>query len=323
MTDSTVDDQHARIDPASRAALEQFLAALPGGLQALPIPQRRETMAALLAQALGATPSPDGVRTEERTVPGPDGAPEIRLRIYHPTAVEGTKPGVYYIHGGGMIVGDLEAGDLECKTLCAQLGAVVVNVEYRLAPEHPHPAPVEDCHAGLKWFASQADALGVNADRIAIYGPSAGGGLAIATTLLNLDRKGPKIRFVMALYPMLDDRNVTPSSHQITSVGVWDRAANIEAWEAYLGGAQADHYAAPARREDVAGFPPTFIDVGTEDAFRDEDIAFASKLLAAGVPTELHVFPGAFHGSELLATTAPLSQRILTRRFEALAEHLG
>ncbi len=316
-------DPHARIDPASRPALEQFLAALPGGLQALPIPQRRETLTAMLQQAAAAMPAPEGVQTEDRTIPGPDGAPEVPVRIYRAAAAEGARPGVLYIHGGGMVVGGLDSGDYECKVLCAQLGAVVVNVDYRLAPEHPHPAPVEDCYASLQWFAAQAEALGVDDDRIAIYGPSAGGGLTVATTLVALDRKGPKIRFVMALYPMLDDRNVTPSSHQITSIGVWDRHANLEAWQAYLGGGEADHYAAPARREDVTGFPPAFIDVGTEDAFRDEDIAFANKLLAAGVATELHVLPGAYHGSELMAPTAPLSQRILTRRFEALAEHLS
>ena len=172
-------------------------------------------------------------------------------------------------------------------------------------------------------MADHAAELGIDTGRIAIYGPSAGGGLAIATTLMAIDRNGPKLCFVMAIYPMIDDRHITPSSHQITALGAWDRDTSIEAWEAYLGGKEADHYAAPIRREDVTGFPPTFIDVGTEDAFRDEDIAFASKLLAAGIPTELHVYPGAFHGSEEIAPTSELNQRILGRRMSALAEKLA
>lgn len=315
--------QLARVEPESRAALEEMLKIFPRGIQAVPILQRREALKAMMLQAGEAAPQPENVAIENRTIPGTDASYEIPIRIYRPTESEAACGGIFYIHGGGMIVGDLETGDLECKMMCAQLGVVVVNIDYRLAPEHPHPAPVEDCYVGLTWMAENADELGVDSERIAIFGPSAGGGLTVATTLLALDRKGPKICFVMAIYPMLDDRNETPSSHQITALGAWDRFASIEAWEAYLGGQEADHYAAPARREDVSGFPPTFIDVGTEDAFRDEDIAFASKLLAAGVPTELHVYQGAFHGSELMAPMSALSQRILGRRMGALAEKLG
>ena len=322
MSDVTT-NQLARLEPESRAALEEMLKIFPKGIQSVPILQRREALTAMMAQMSGSIPQPENVAVENRTIPGLNGTHEIPIRIYRPKNATAASPGIYYIHGGGMVVGDLETGDFECKTMCAELGAVIVNVDYRLAPEHPYPAPVEDCYAGLNWMVDNAADLGLDIDRLAIYGASAGGGLTIATSLMALDRNGPKLCFVMAIYPMLDDRNVTPSSHQITAVGAWDRFANIEAWEAYLGGKDADHYAAPARREDVSGFPPTFIDVGTEDAFRDEDIAFASKLLAVGVPTELHVYPGAFHGSEVMAPTSSLNQRILGRRLSALAEKLA
>ena len=222
-----------------------------------------------------------------------------------------------------MIVGGLESGHADCLRFAAELGAVVVSVDYRLAPEHPHPAPGEDCYAGLRWMSENAAALGLDARRIAIYGPSAGGGLTVATALRALDRGGPEVAFVMAIYPMLDPRSVTPSSHAITDLGIWDRDANLEAWEMYLGGNEPDAYAAPLLQEDLAGFPPTYIDVGTEDLFRDEDIAFASRLLAAGVQVELHVHPGAYHGSELLAPLAGVSQRQLTRRTEALGAALA
>ncbi len=284
----------------------------------LPLPERRAMVSALETQLGAGVPVPASVATEDRTIPGPDGAPDIAIRIYRPTDVSGRVPGLYYIHGGGMIVGGLETGHAECLRFCSELGAVVVNVDYRLAPENPHPAPGEDCYAGLKWMIDNAELLNVDTDRVAIYGGSAGGGLTVATALRARDRGGPKLALVMAIFPMLDPRNVTPSSHAIIDLGVWDRATNIQAWSWYLNGQEPDVYASPLLADDLTGFPPTYIDVGTEDLFRDEDIAFASKLLEAGVPVELHVHPGAFHGSELLATTAAVSQRQLTRRMAAL-----
>jgi ketosteroid isomerase-like protein/dienelactone hydrolase len=167
-------------------------------------------------------------------------------------------------------------------------------------------------------MVENARALGLDATRVAIYGQSAGGGLTVATALRARDREGPKVRYVMAIYPMLDPRHVTPSSHAITDIGVWDRAANVAAWAAYLNGRQPDAYASPLSSKDLTGYPPTYIDVGTEDLFRDEDLAFASQLLAAGVPVELHVDPGAFHGSEALHPGAAISQRQLRRRLAAL-----
>jgi acetyl esterase/lipase len=310
------------IDPESREPLDQLLAVMPGGFNAIPdIVARRAAAAALLA-AIEVPPNPN-VTHEDRTVPGPEGAPDISVRVYRPVNASGPLPGVYFIHGGGMILGDVEGENAVAEQVCEQVGAVVVSVEYRLAPEDPHPAQAEDCYAGLVWMARNAAELGFDPDRLAVYGGSAGGGLTIAVVLLARDRGFPAIRFQMPIYPMIDHTNETPSSHEITDIGVWDRAANIEAWDWYLGGGKPDYYAAPALAEDLSALPPTFIDVGTCDLFRDEDITFAMRLMQAGVPTELHINPGAYHASEVLAPQSALSRQIWERRFAALRRALS
>jgi acetyl esterase/lipase len=310
------------IDPESRVPLDGLLEVMPGGFNAIPdIVQRRAAVTGMLA-ALEVPPNPR-VTTEDRTVPGPEGQPDIGVRIYRPVDATGPLPGICYIHGGGMILGDVAGEDAAASLLCAEVGAVVVSVEYRLAPEHPHPAPVEDCYAGLVWTAKNASELGIDEQRLAVYGGSAGGGLAIGIALLARDRGGPALRFLMPIYPMIDERNVTASSQEITDIGIWDRAGNVEAWEWYLGGKEADQYAAPRLAEDVSGLPPTFIDVGTVDLFRDEDIAFAQRLMQAGVPTELHVNPGSYHASETFAPDAALSRRIWAMRVDALRRALA
>ncbi len=309
------------IDPESRVPLDALLEVLPGGFNAIPdIVARRAAVTAMLA-AIEVPPNPN-VTSEDRTVPGPDGGPDLRVRVYRPVGVDGARPGIYLIHGGGMVLGDIEGEDATATMLCDAVGAVVVSVEYRLAPEYPHPAPVEDCYAGLVWTARNTTELGIDPTRLALYGGSAGGGLALGTALLARDRGFPQLAFLMPIYPMIDDRNETPSSHEITDVGIWDRSGNLEAWAWYLGGAAADQYAAPARAQDLSGLPPTYIDVGTVDLFRDEDIAFAARLMQAGVPTELHVNPGSYHASEVFAPDAALTQRIWARRIEALRRAL-
>lgn len=309
------------IDPESRVLLEGLLQVMPGGFNAIPdIVQRRAAVEGMLAM-LEAPENPN-VTKEDRSVPGPDGDPDITVRIYRPVNSTGPLPGIYYIHGGGMILGDVAGEDGSAQLISEQVGAVVVSVEYRLAPEHPHPAPVEDCYAGLVWTAKNAAELGIDPERLAIYGGSAGGGLALGCVLLARDRSGPALRFMMPIYPMIDDRNETPSSHEITDIGIWDRAGNIEAWAWYLGGQEPDQYAAPARADDLSGLPPAFIDVGTADLFRDEDIAFAQRLMQAGVPTELHINPGSYHASETFAPQAALSMRIWAMRVDALRRAL-
>jgi acetyl esterase/lipase len=310
------------IDPEVAVPLEGLLEALPGGFNAIPdIVQRRATVTAMLAGI--EVPDNPNVVKEDRVIPGPDGAPDISVRIYRPVNATGTLPGVYFIHGGGMILGTVDGEDPVATMICDLVGAVVVSVEYRLSPETPHPGPVEDCYAGLSWVAKNAAELGIDTDRLAIYGASAGGGLTIATALMARDRGGPALSFIMPIYPMIDDTHTTTSSQEITDVGIWDRSGNIEAWAWYLGGKEADAYAAPARAEDLSGLPPTFTDVGTVDLFLDEDIAFVQRLIAAGVPTEFHIHPGAYHAAETFAADAALSRRIWALRIDALKRALA
>ncbi|MEI5674364.1 MULTISPECIES: alpha/beta hydrolase [unclassified Nocardioides] len=255
----------------------------------------------------------------ERTVPGPDGAPDISLLICLPKDASTPTPAIYHVHGGGMIVGDNRFGLPEMLALADPLGMAVVSVEYRLAPETPHPGPVEDCYAGLVWTAAHAGELRIDPDRIVVAGASAGGGLAAGLTLLSRDCGGPSIAAALLLAPMLDDRNDSPSAHQMRGLGIWDRSSNATGWNALLGdgargGADVSPYAAPARATDLAGLPPTFIDVGSAETFRDEDVAYASRIWQAGGRAELHVWPGGFHGFDVVAPHAAISQDAIAAR---------
>lgn len=313
-----------RLDPASREPLDQLLQAVPGGFNAIPdIVERRAFVAGLLAQMTAGLPPNENVVFEDHVAPGPAGAPDVPVRVYRPVQASGIAlPAIFFIHGGGMVIGDLEGEHLTAMMMCEAVNAVVISTGYRKAPEHPHPAQMEDCYAALLWAAANSGTLEFDLGRLAIFGGSAGGNLAIATSMLARDRGGPALCFLMAPYPMIDDRNETPSSHEILDIGIWDRAGNIEAWEWFLGGKPADGYAAPARATDLAGLPPAFVDVGDMDLFRDEDIAFVARLLQAGVPTEFHVYPGAYHASEVFAPQAELSQRIVGNRIAALRRAL-
>ncbi|MFD3915784.1 alpha/beta hydrolase [Streptomyces sp. NPDC058603] len=249
---------------------------------------------------------------EERAVPGPPGEPDISLLIARPTGAATALPALYNIHGGGMILGDNRSGIMPFLDVARELNLVIVSVEYRLAPEHPHPAPVEDAYAGLVWTAGHAGELGIDPGRIIVAGGSAGGGLAAAVALMARDRGGPALAGQMLMCPMLDDRNDTVSSHQMAGLGIWDKSANQTGWTALLGdrrgGPDVSPYAAPARAEDLSGLPPAFIDVGSAETFRDEDVTYASRLWQAGGRAELHVWPGGFHGFESLAPQAVISQ---------------
>jgi acetyl esterase/lipase len=248
----------------------------------------------------------------ERLVPGPEGAPEISLLIARPTGVPSPTAAIYHIHGGGMILGDNRIGLPGVLDWAEELRAVVVSVEYRLAPETPHPGPVEDCYAGVAWTAAHADELGIDPRRIVVAGGSAGGGLAAAVALLARDRGGPGLAAQLLLCPMLDDRNDTPSAWQMAGLGVWDRAMNETGWTALLGaargGPEVSPYAAPARAVDLSGLPSAFIDVGSAETFRDEAVTYASRIWQAGGAAELHVWPGGFHGFALMAPQTALSK---------------
>ncbi|NEA98760.1 alpha/beta hydrolase [Streptomyces sp. SID13726] len=262
---------------------------------------------------------------EERAVPGPPGAPEVPLVICRPAGTTDLRPVLYNIHGGGMVAGNSRLGiPLDWAE---ELGLVVVSVEYRLAPEHPHPAPVEDCYAGLLWTAEHAKEIGGDPDRIILAGGSAGGGLTAAVALLARDRGGPRAIGQVLMCPMLDDRNDTPSAHQMAGLGVWDRTSNETGWNALLGQARGtadvSPYAAPARADDLSGLPSAYIDVGSAETFRDEDVAYASRIWQAGGIAELHVWPGGFHGFDGMVPQAALSQDARAARLRWLRRLLG
>ena len=248
---------------------------------------------------------------EERTIPGPDGSPDLIVSIFRRTDHIAGGPGIYHTHGGGMIIGDRFTGIDVVLEWVELMDAVAVSVEYRLAPENPDPAPVEDCYAGLVWTAENADELGFDPARLIIAGGSAGGGLAAGVTLMARDKGGPALAGQVLIYPMIDDRNETVSSHQIDGTGVWDRGSNDTGWDALLGDRRKTDavsiYAAPSRATDLSGLPPAFIDVASAEVFRDEDVAYASAIWAAGGIAELHVWPGGFHGFELMAPQAAIS----------------
>jgi acetyl esterase/lipase len=264
----------------------------------------------------------------ERLVPGPSGAPDVSLLICRPVGAQAPVACLYFIHGGGMIMGDNRSGGFPVALAHAEkLGAAVVSVEYRLAPETPHPGPVEDCYAGLVAAVEHADELGIDPARVIVGGASAGGGLAAAVALLARDRGGPDLLGQMLLCPMLDDRNETPSSYQMAGIGIWDRGANEVGWTALLGasrgGPDVSPYAAPARATDLSGLPPAFIDVGSAETFRDEDVAYATGIWQAGGRAELHVWPGGFHGFTGMVPDAAISQAATAAQLTWLRRILG
>ena len=312
------------IDPESRVVLDEALAASPSGLFNHPdIAIRRAKYSSEIAELRASLPPDDRYTWHDITVPGLDDDPPIVVRIFRPRGHNsGALPAVLYVHGGGMVFESVDDEHLEAAGICTSTGSVVASMEYRLAPENPYPAAIRDCLATQRWLFTAADSIGIDASRTAIYGASAGGGLALGTTLLARDLGVRPVGFVMAIYPMIDDRNDTHSSRYVTDVGVWDRSTNIEAWQWYLGGAQPDIYSSPARATDLSGLPPTFIDIGTLDLFLDESVTFARRLIECEVPTELHVYPGAYHGSEYIAPGAELRQRIIDTRVAALRRAL-
>ncbi|HVU70863.1 MAG TPA: alpha/beta hydrolase [Ktedonobacteraceae bacterium] len=271
------------------------------------IPQRRAQMkeSAALLQTL-APPFPN-VTVTERLAPGPQGAPDVRVLVYIPTDASTPLPALLWIHGGGYIVGSADNDDVRAKTMASAVGCAVVSVDYRLAPETPHPGPVEDCYAALKWLHASSGELGVDSARIAIGGGSAGGGLAAALGLLTRDRGEVPLVFQLLIYPMLDDRTVTTAEpNPYAGEFLWTPEANRLGWTALLGqepgGPDVSPYAAAARADNLAGLPPTWIGVGSIDLFVDENIEYARRLIRAGVPTELRVYPGAPHGFNMIPT---------------------
>src|SRR5215469_10625707 len=277
-----------------------------------------------MVQARG-HPDLTGVAIRDLTVPGRASSPDVPLRIYTPE--HGAEPAaIFDVHGGGYIFGDLEMLHRRNLQLCRELGVLLVAVGYRLAPEHPFPAALNDCYSGLCWLAEHARDLGVDPERIALHGVSAGGGLCAALALLARDRGGPAICFQYLAVPEVDDRLDTPSMRAFHDTPYWSQPNAEISWDAYLGHgrrgtADVSPYAAPARATDLRGLPPAYISAMQFDPLRDEGIDYALALLAAHVTVELHLFPGTFHGSATVEH-AEISQRELAEEVQVLRHAL-
>ena len=313
-----------RIDPELIPSIE--IIPVDGSFNFDDLPAAREMSTQMFSEMAAQMPPVEGVDSEDISIPGPAGAPDITARIYKPKNLSGSKPGMLWIHGGGYILGDLDVDDYNLRQMCVNTGCIILSTNYRLAPEDPFPAPVEDCYASLKWMVGNSQILGIDKSRIAIGGGSAGGGIAAGLAIMTRDMGEIEIVFQLLIYPMIDDRNITPSSHTITDPRTWDREKNIFAWKAYLGDSVEDGnvspYAAAARAEDLSGLPPAYIAVGELDLFLDEDIEYAQRLLQAGISTELHVYPGATHGFDSVLNAA-VSRKFIENRDRAIIKALA
>jgi acetyl esterase/lipase len=230
----------------------------------------------------------------------------VRVRVNRLRSGSDPAPCVFSMHGGGYIMGWPTMDDPLFESWCPSLGVVGVSVDYRLAPETPFPGPLDDCYLALKWTMAHADELGVDPDRLGLFGVSAGGGLAASLALLVRDRGEVGVGFQMLESPMLDDRQQTRSS-RLEDLPIWSKEANAFGWRSYLGSlygsAELPVHAVPARAEDLSGLPPAYVSATGVDGFRDEDIDYACRLQHAGVETELHVYPGAPHGYQLFGAS--------------------
>lgn len=290
------------------------------------IDTRRRNATMNFDRIAAAYPTVEGVEVDHHELRIDDGA-RLALRWYRVVAGAGSGAAALYLHGGGMILDLEQTGrgyDAVVRHYVARTGVPMLMVDYRAAPEHPHPTPVEDCYAALRWLHGHAGELGADPDRLAVVGDSAGGGLAAGVALMARDRGGPPLALQLLVYPMLDDRTTEPDP-QIPAEGmVWTYDDNITGWGALLGeragGSDVPASAAPARAADLTRLPPTYLDTGDLDIFRAEIVGHAARLAAAGIPTELHVYPGCPHGFELLAPLAEVSQRAMDNRVRRLSE---
>ncbi len=312
------------VDPELVAMLDMFpaLTFTPESLALI-----RTSFDETMTQTPRDLPDFSAISVHEHFVPGPQGAPDVRVLVYLPPERSTPLPALLWIHGGGYIIGSADQEDLGVKSIVSTVGCAAVSVDYRLAPETPHPGPVEDCYAALRWLYTHAEELGVDKTRIAIGGASAGGGLTAGLALLTRDRGEVPLAFQLLIYPMLDDRTVTSAEpHPYTGEYIWTHDANRFGWTALLGqepgGPDISPYASAARADHLEGLAPAFISVGTLDLFLEEDMEYARRLMRAGVPTELHVYPGAFHGFNM-AASAKVSQAFTRDQLDALARALS
>ncbi len=302
-----------RVDPELLDGLAMLKAAMPLGANlGDDLPASRAAAAARNGLLLSNFEMPDNVTQEVIMVSGSDGH-QIALRMMRPTHLgDAPVPLVYWMHGGGYVLGSAAQDDALMARFASQLGCIGVSVEYRLAPEHPFPAPHNDCYDGLMHLVDKAADYHIDTTRIALGGASAGGGLAAGLALRVRDQAPISLVGQVLLYPMIDDRNIAQPDADHENTPVWSREANLFGWTSFLGhapgGDGVSAYAAAARADDLSGLPPTYLPVGDLDLFLDEDIAYAQRLSQAGVACELHVFPGAIHGFNGFVPEARMSK---------------
>ncbi|RBM04547.1 alpha/beta hydrolase [Streptomyces sp. PT12] len=312
-----------------RYALDPELAAALAMMAEVDISDLAAARAAQAAELAVAMRDADatGVCVRDERVPGPVAGTALSLRVHRPADARGPLPALLSMHGGGFVLGSPDVDHESNVRLCRELPAVVVSVDYRLAPEHPFPAALDDCWTALRWLADNAPALGVAPDRIGLWGDSAGAGLAAGLALLARDRGGPAIRHQHLHSPAVDDRLTTGSAREFTDTPVWNRRNARLSWDAYLGpgvpgSAAVSPYAAPARARDLAGLPPASVAVMEYDPLRDEALAYAGALRGAGVRTTLLFYPGTFHGAVIVAHSA-IARRVMDDALAALRAGLG
>jgi acetyl esterase/lipase len=293
--------------------LEAFIPLFPPADLTDPVTERKH-----LAELAAAVPAPAtaGMEIQDRTVPAD---PDVAVRIYRPHRAQGA---IVWLHGGGFVMGDLETEHPWAVRVANGSGAVVISVGYRRAPEHRFPAALQDCYAVLSWAIEHAAALGIDPERVAVGGHAAGAGLAAAVALRARDEQGPPICFQLLNQPELDDRQETWSARHFTDTPFMTREKVAASWQHYLGSEAATPYAAPARAADLTGLPPAYVTTAELDPNRDEAITYAQRLLQAGVPVELHQWPGTFHGSQAILS-ADVSQRQMAELGAALRRALA
>ena len=281
----------------------------------------RAALHAVYASVGTHVPSP-AVSTTDQHIPGLPGNPAVHIRLFRPKEVTGPLPALYWIQGGGYVLTAPDLDDALCEEIAIAQRCAVISVEWRRAPEAPYPAAHEDCFAGLLWLFANGMEVGVDPSRIVLGGASSGGGAAAAVALRLRDEGQYRLLHQLLIYPMLDDRNTTRSSAEVTDPELWSRRSNELAWRAYLGALHGSDdvpaYAAPARAADLSGLAPATILTGELDLFVDENIEYAQRLLAAGVGLELHVYPSVHHGFNVHNPAAIISRRFFADRDSAL-----
>jgi acetyl esterase len=318
------------LDPELAVALAGFPDGVdPGGhLRDMNVVRMLRSTLDLLGVMGGTLPTDERVVAQDRTIPGVEAGTEIPLRIYAPVERSGgPAPVLVFFHGGAFVLGDRYTEELRCLRYAAEARCVVVSVDYRLAPEHPYPAAVDDCYAGLQWTVAHAEELDIDPRRVGVGGSSAGGALAAAITLMARDRGGPALVVQILNYPVTDDRMETPSMRAFDATPMWTSGSDADMWQHYLGDPDArgdvSPYAAPARATDLAGLPAAYVLTAELDPLRDEGIDYARRLMEAGVPTELHTVAGACHGFDIIAAGSTLGRRSIEEQVRALARGLG